>query len=218
MVQTNARGFGVLLIGAVLLAGSLLVAQTRGQRRAIRGGASSASPAEGTSRGAGVVTPPEAGYVVTPEPAPAGTVRPAPIPSDEFDRAYWELYDRKKHVTITGRVTDVNWTNPNTYIFVAASGAEWAVESSFIQFRQSTVTPAVRVAQTVTVSGYLPKDNPSPKWPVRPPPSVSAYQQEKHLIRASEITTEYGQTLRLGRPLSEEEEKAELLNCSRLGC
>ena len=190
---------------------SVLLSQTRGQRER--------TPSrEVPSRGAGTVVAPEAGYVMASEPVPAGTVYPSLIPPDEFDRAFWELYDRDRYVTLSGKVTKVTWTNPNAYIFVQASGAEWAVEASFIQFRQASVTPAVRVDQTVTISGFLAKEDPSPKWPVKSSPSVAPYKKEKHLIRASEITTEYGQKLRLGRPQSEEEEQAELLKCSRLGC
>jgi hypothetical protein len=188
----------------------VLLGQSRGR--------GAGAPREVPARGPGTVAAPEAGYVTPPEPVPAGTLQPALIPSDEFDRAYWELYDRDKHVTISGKVTKVDWTNPNTYIFVQASGVEWAVEASYIQFRQANVTPAVRVNQTISIAGYLAKDDPNPKWPVRSSPSVSSYRKEKHLIRAAEITTEYGQKLRLGKPQSEEEEAAELLKCSRLGC
>jgi uncharacterized protein YdeI (BOF family) len=170
-----------------------------------------------TPRGAGTVTPPEGGYVAPPEPASPGTVPSARIPSDEVDRAFWELYDRDKHVTLTGKVTAVNWTQPNVYIFVAASG-EWAVEASFPQFRQASVTPAVQVGQTITVKGYLAKEAPLPRWTVKSSPSVASHLKAKRLIRAAELTTGYGQKIRLGRPLSEEEERAELLKCSRLGC
>jgi hypothetical protein len=149
---------GVLIAAIVLLSipslSPLGQMRGRGQRRA---------PAQGP----GNVVAPEAGYVTPPEPTPAGTVYAALIPPDEFDRAYWELFDRDKHVTISGQVTKVDWTNPNTYIFVKAGAVEWAVEASFIQFRQSNVTPAVRANQTISIAGYLAKDDPNPKWPVK---------------------------------------------------
>lgn len=169
-------------------------------------------PRSGPPRGAGTAIPPEPGYVPPPEAVTAGTATPAAIPPDSTDQAFWAMYDRDKRVTISGKVTKVNWTNPNAYIFVQATGGEWAVEASFIQFRQSAVTPAVRVNQTITVSGYLAKEDVSAKL-VKSSPSVLSYQKAKRLIRASEITTEYGQKLRMGRPLSEEEEKSDLLNC-----
>jgi hypothetical protein len=205
MRESTARPRGVLFTAIVLLSFATLAGQTRGQR-------GPSAPRAGT------VIAPEAGYVTAPEKVPAGTVYPAAIPSDEFDRAYWELFDRDKYVTISGKVTKVNWTNPNAYIFIQASGAEWAIEASFIQFRQATVTPAVRVDQKITVSGFLAKDDPNPKWPVKSSPSVSSYKIAKRLIRAAEITTEYGQKLRLGRPKTEAEEAEELEKCSRLGC
>jgi hypothetical protein len=117
------------------------------------------------------------------------TANPALIPSDPLDRAYWELYDCDKQVTISGKVAKVTWTDPNTYIFLEASGTEWAIESSFIQFRQSNVNPAVRVGQTITVSGYLPKDEPPSFLPAKSSPAVSSYLKAKHLIRAGEMNT-----------------------------
>ena len=203
MKPANPRA--ILIIVSVLLSLASLSGQTRGQRGV-------SAPVAGT------VIAPEGGYVTAPEPVPAGKVYPAAIPSDEFDRAYWELYDRDKHVTISGKVTRVTWSNPNSYIYVAANGAEWAIEASYIQFRQSQVTPAVRVEQKITVSGFLAKEDPNPKWPVRSSPAVARYRTAKHLIRASEITTEYGQHLRLGRPQTKEEEEAELEKCGKLGC
>jgi hypothetical protein len=217
MLEGIARPRGVLITACVLLSIaplSILLGQSRAQSRGQR----SAPTREVPARGAGTVAAPEAGYVTAPEPVPAGTLRPALIPPDEFDRAYWELYDRDKHVTISGKVTRVNWTNPNAYIFVQTSSAEWAVEASYIQFRQASVTPAVRENQTISIAGYLAKEDPNPKWPVKSSPSVTPYRKEKRLIRAAEITTEYGQKLRLGKPQSEAEEAEELLKCSRLGC
>ena len=171
-----------------------------------------------TARGAGTVTPPVGGYAPAPEPTIPGTVNSPRIANDEVDRAFWELYDRDKHVTLTGKVTAVNWTQPNVYVFLAAGNSEWAVEASYPQFRQATVNPAVQVGQTITIKGYLAKETPSPKWPVNFSPSVASYLRTKHLVRATELQTVYGQKLRLGRPMSEEEERAELLKCSRLGC
>jgi hypothetical protein len=216
MTLGTARPPALVITAIVLFSVSSIMGQTAGQRG--NRGTSSSPPADAPSRGAGTVPAPEGGYVPPPESTPAGTVYPAPIPSDEFDRAYWELYDRDKHVTIRGKVTKVNWTNPNAYIFVMANGTGWAVEASFVQFRQASVTPAVRADQTISVSGYLAKEDPKPKWPVKSATIVSSYQKSKHLIRASEITTEYGQKLKLGRPLTESEERDELLKCSRLGC
>lgn len=213
---------GVLLTAIVLLCVIPSMGQARGERgNRARPSAPAAPPAPRaeatTPRGPGTVAPPNQGYVVMPESAPAGTARPALIPSDPLDRGYWELYDADKQVTLSGKVTKVTWTNPNTYIFIEASGTEWAIESSFIQFRQSSVNPAVGVDHTITVFGYLPKDEPSSVLPAKISPSVSSYLKEKHLIRAGEITTVYGQKLAMGKPPSEKE-MAERLKCSALGC
>jgi hypothetical protein len=205
MVRRIGKLLAVFITAIALLSLSTVVGQTGGQR-------GPSAPRAGT------VIAPEAGYVTAPDPVPAGEAHPAVIPSDEFDRAYWELYDRDKRVTISGKVTRVSWTNPNSYIFIQAGAAEWAVEASFIQFRQASVTPAVRVDQKITVSGFLAKEETNPKWPVRSSATVASHKRAKRLMRASEITTEYGQTLRLGRPQTEEEQAAELEKCSKLGC
>jgi hypothetical protein len=120
-------------------------------------------------------------------------------------------------VTITGEVTKVDWTNPNSYIYMDASGGAWAVESSLIQFKQSHVSPAVRVGETITVAGYLPKD--VPVCPIAPkiPRTVSSFLKDSHLIRAGEITTVFGQKLLLGKPPTDAETE-ERLRYFSLGC
>ena len=174
------------------------------------------SPPPSLPRGPGNPTPPEAGYVVMPEAAPPGSITPPIIP-DPMDRAFWTLYDRDKQVTLSGKVTKVDWTNPNAYIFLVASGTEWAIESSFIHFRQSDVNPPVKVDQTITVSGYLPKEEPQQMSPMRSGPPVARYLRENHLIRAGEITTVSGQKLTMGKPLTAKEE-AEREKCRPFGC
>ena len=223
----------VLLVAAALLTAvlpTLLMAQARGrypQRRNVapvtRGTQPAATPAvppapvEPATPGAGNGAVPKQGYVVMPDRVPAGTAAPPLIPSDPLDRAYWELYDRNRTVTITGKVTKVDWTNPNSYIYLAAEGNLWAVESGFIQFRQSNVTPAIRVDETITVLGYFPKEEPGIELPGKKPPAVAAYLKTNHLLRAGEITTVFGQKLSMGRPPSESE-MTERLKCSALGC
>ena len=173
--------------------------------------------ADSPERGAGEMIPPRQGYVIPSEPSAPGTPSFALIPSDPLDRAYWELYDRDKPVTLTGKVTKVDWTNPNAYIYIAANGGLWAIESGFIQFRQASVTPAIRVDETITVQGYLPRERPESDLPARKSPSIAAYLKTNHLIRAGEITTVFGQKLMMGRPPTEKE-MAERLRCSALGC
>jgi len=152
-----------------------------------------------------------------PESAPAGSVANATIPADPLDRAYWEMYDRERPITLKGKVTRVDWTMPNSYIFIAAEGGLWAVESGYIHFRQSSVTPAVRVNETITVTGYFPREGPNGDLPAWRSPSISTYLRTSHLVRAGEITTVYGQKLTLGRPPTDQE-MAERLRCTALGC
>ena len=152
-----------------------------------------------------------------PEPLVPGSPSVALIPSDPLDRGYWELYDLEKPVTLTGKVTKVDWTNPNSYFYLAANGGLWVIESGFIQFRQANVTPAIRVDETITVRGYLPKEQPLSELPARRSPSIASFLKTDHLIRAGEITTVFGQKLIMGKPPSEKE-MAERLRCSALGC
>lgn len=217
----------LLLIVAFLLPADSLMGQRRGRapavsRRTAPGeprGTIPATPttADAPDRSPGEMIPPRQGYVVPSEPAAPGTPSIALIPSDPLDRAYWELYDRDKPVTLTGKVTKVDWTNPNAYIYIAANGGLWAIESGFIQFRQASVTPAVRVDETITVQGYLPREQPGNELPAKKSPSIATYLKTNHLIRAGEITTVFGQKLMMGRPPSDKE-MAERLRCSALGC
>jgi hypothetical protein len=147
------------------------------------------SPRNGTTRAA---------------PQPATTV-PMRIPQDAVELAYLELYDRDKPVQITGKVTRVDWTSPNTYIFLMVGGIPWVVESSFIQFRQVAASPAIRVGDTIEVSGYLPQDNPRDQLPGRSHTAAGSYLRNNRLIRGSEITIYNGQKVALGEPPTREE-------------
>jgi hypothetical protein len=162
------------------------------------------------------VIPPNQGYVPKPESAPAGSVTEARIPEDPVDQTYWPLYDRERPVTLTGKVTRVDWTTPNTYIFMTTETGPWVVESSFAQFRQARVSPAVRVDEVITVAGYLPRTSIS-DVPVRRFANAATYLRANHLIRASEITTVFGQKLTLGKPPTDEELAARF-TCPFLEC
>jgi hypothetical protein len=177
---------------------------------------SESAPPRDAARGAGSVRAPEGGYFATPDSAPPGSVTPPLIP-DMADRAFWTLYDRDRQITLSGKVQRVEWTSPNSYIFLQANGAEWAVEASFIHFRQASADPPLKPEQTITVSGYFPLDDPPEISPRRTGPSVTRYVREDHLIRAGEITTAFGQKLIMGRPPTERE-IAEREKCRAFGC
>jgi hypothetical protein len=214
-----------LLVSLIPLVPSM--GQTRGQRgrgtpdrgetaprERDRGTPQTASPEP--ARDAGKVAPPVGGYFAKPEVAPPGSVTPPLIP-DPMDRAFWVLYDRDRQITLTGKVTRVNWTEPNTYIFLLANGAEWAIEASFIHFRQSDAIPPVKPDQTITVTGYFPKDDPPEISVRRTGPSVTRYVREDLLIRAGEIINVFGQKLIMGKPPTERED-AEREKCRAFGC
>ena len=229
-----ASGTRIFFMTVILAATTSLMAQTRNGRTSRRNPPPparetvDATPAPDTvpvpvprdSESAprpGTVTPPNGGYYVNPEPIPPGTAGNVIIPSDPLDRAYWEMYDREKSITLNGKVTRVDWTMPNSYIYLVADGALWAIESSFIYFRQSSVTPAINVHDTITVTAYFPSEVPWGELPARIAPPIAAYLKTNHLVRAGEITTGFGQKLLLGRPPTEKE-MAERLKCSPFGC
>lgn|SRR5688572_8141059 len=219
------------LIAAFLLAAIPLLGQSRSTRgTAPRPNAPAATPAESQPQppaavpapvtipwnGAGVVLPPQGGYVRDPERAPAGSVTEPIIQVDPVDQTYWPLYDRERPITLTGKVTRVDWTTPNSYIFMMAESGLWAIESSFGQFRQARVTPAVRVDEVITVMGYLPRAGAS-EVPLRRFATAASYLKANHLIRAGEITTVFGQKLTLGKPPTDEELAARF-TCPALDC
>jgi hypothetical protein len=242
----NARRLDVLLIATILCGSSLLAGQAGGAQEntpvppsenranlpepapfptpppppANPGAGAVVPPVQGyvpvPPATPGVLTPPNQGYVDSPTSAPAGNVTGSAIPADPLDRAYWEMYDRARSVTLTGRVTRVDWSNPNTYIYVSSRGATWALESNFTQFRQASVTPAVRVGDTVTVVAYLPRDEKNAELPARTSPAAS-YLKNHRLGRAGEITTAYGQRLSMGIPPTDKE-RADRLRCTAFGC
>jgi hypothetical protein len=164
----------------------------------------------------GVATPPNPGYVPGPgRPTPGTAARP--IPPTPLDSGYWELYDLKRSVTLRGRVTRVEWTNPNSYVFMIVDNELWAIEAGYNQFLQSSVTPAISVNQTIMVMGYLPLEKPVTELPAQQWPTLARYLKTSRLIRAGEITTAFGQKLVMGRPPTETE-MAERLRCSAFGC
>jgi hypothetical protein len=172
---------------------------------------------QGSETRAGTVILPNQGYVPQPELPPPGTAANFAIPSDPLDRAYWELYDRDKSVTLTGKVTRVEWSQPNSYIYLQANGANWVVESGYVQFRQASVTPPIRVDEVITITGYLPRADPATELPAKRMLGMATFLRTNHLVRAGEITTVFGQKLLMGRPPSERE-MSERYKCSPFSC
>ena len=74
-------------------------------------------------------------------------------------------YDRNKQATLNGPVTKVDWINPHARIFVDAKDANgktvnWEIELGppAILMRNGWTRSAVKIGETVTVSGSLAKD------------------------------------------------------------
>ena len=76
-------------------------------------------------------------------------------------------YDATKPVTLTGRVTKVEWQNPHTYFYIDVKDAKtnetanWAVElgSPNSLMRLGWTRKSTKVDETVTVQGSLAKDS-----------------------------------------------------------
>lgn len=223
---------GAMVMAVLLLSTVPMLGQSRGPRTAPNRSTARTEPAPELpapvssapmptptpipSNGAGTVIPPNQGYVPAPESAPAGSVTESLIPEDPVDQTYWPLYDRERPIVLKGKVTRVDWTTPNSYIFMSTDSGPWVVESSFAQFRQARVNPAIRVDELITVLGYLPRSSIS-DIPIRRFASVASYLRANHLIRAGEITTVFGQKLTMGKPPTDAE-LARRFTCPYLEC
>jgi len=84
------------------------------------------------------------------------------VPAAKFDPA--------KPVTLTGRVTKVEWLNPHVHIFVNKQGANppesWAIElESTVDLKRSGWSrDTVKVGETVTVRGTAARDGSTTAW------------------------------------------------------
>src|SRR5262245_15873329 len=74
-------------------------------------------------------------------------------------------YDRSKQITLTGPVTKLDWINPHARIFVDAKDSNgkvvnWEIELGppAILIRNGWTRNAIKIGETVTVSGSLAKD------------------------------------------------------------
>src|SRR3954468_8550550 len=75
-------------------------------------------------------------------------------------------YDSSKPITLTGKVTKVEWQNPHTFFYIDVKDAKtndvanWAVElgSPTSLMRLGWTRKSMKVEDTVTVQGSLAKD------------------------------------------------------------
>jgi hypothetical protein len=73
-------------------------------------------------------------------------------------------YDRNKPIQFTGKVTKVEWRNPHIYFYVDVTDASgktinYAVENGSVSgfFRSGVKRDSMKIGDTVTVSGFLPR-------------------------------------------------------------
>jgi hypothetical protein len=76
-------------------------------------------------------------------------------------------YDRDKTITVTGEVTKLLWTNPHARVQVESKDPSGKVESWDFELgpptalmRQGWNRNSLKPGQTITVSGFLSKDEP----------------------------------------------------------
>ena len=73
-------------------------------------------------------------------------------------------YDRDKPVTLTGKVTRVEWMNPHVYFYMdvteAAGTVQWAIEGGAPNtlYRAGWRKDSLKFGDVVTVHGYLARD------------------------------------------------------------
>jgi hypothetical protein len=148
---------------------------------------------------------------------PRSELRPS-MPTSSPEIGDLTLYDRSKSIHFSGKVTAVDLLHPNSYIFVNALGESWVIETSRIQLEQSIVSPAVRVGDTITVTGYFPEEFPNGPLPARFYPPAASYLRTQHLVRAGEITLFSGQKIGVGEPPTREELERRRTVCMQVGC
>jgi hypothetical protein len=74
-------------------------------------------------------------------------------------------YDRNKPITLTGPVTKIDWINPHARIFIDSKDTNskvvnWEIElgAPAILLRNGWTRNAIKIGETVTVTGSLAKD------------------------------------------------------------
>jgi hypothetical protein len=79
--------------------------------------------------------------------------------------AFTAEFDASKAVTLTGTLTQIEWTNPHSHIHVNVTGQDgtvtaWNFElaSPNMLMRRGWSRTTLRVGDKITVSGYLAKD------------------------------------------------------------
>ena len=80
-------------------------------------------------------------------------------------------FDDARPLTLTGRVTEIDWANPHVHVFINVDGSDgkpinWAIElASTIELQWSGWRPdAVSVGDTITVEGLAARNGSEQIW------------------------------------------------------
>jgi hypothetical protein len=89
----------------------------------------------------------------------------APEHSVTAHHSFAAQYDRDKPITLTGSVTKLEWMNPHIYFYIdvkdaAGTATRWAIEGAApsVLYRSGWRRDSVRIADVVTVHGFLARD------------------------------------------------------------
>jgi hypothetical protein len=77
-------------------------------------------------------------------------------------------FDANKPITLTGKVTRLEWTNPHTWFYIDVTGdagtvTNWAMEMGSPNglMRAGWTRSSMKIGELVTVEGFLARDKPN---------------------------------------------------------
>jgi hypothetical protein len=80
-------------------------------------------------------------------------------------------FDDTRPLTLTGKVTEVDWANPHVHVFISVNGNDaapviWAIElASTIELQWSGWRPdAIKIGDTITVEGFAARNGSEQIW------------------------------------------------------
>lgn len=87
------------------------------------------------------------------------------VPRLDAHHSFAADFDVTKHVTLTGRVTKIEWLNPHVHVYIDVNGepgrrVSWSIElGSPNGLRQRGWTPkTLKIGDAITIDGSLAKD------------------------------------------------------------
>lgn len=84
----------------------------------------------------------------------------AAVPAAALAHHGWTSYDEDKTLTVTGKLSDVAWTNPHGAAHIPYQGKQWAVVLAPITRMEARGLTAdmINQGQQVTLTGYPRRD------------------------------------------------------------